>query len=246
MIVNPVLYQQGTKLPELANPGTAADLLAGKQLVDQYGNPLTGTMPEVAQATPSISVSSSGLITANAAQDAGHVAAGTKSATKQLTTQAGKTVTPTTNRQTAVSSGRYTTGAVYVAGDANLVAGNIKSGVSIFGVTGNCKTSPRILTITTDMVVTGSNGIDIYTGLKNCILVSIAARIGFYSKNEYSVMGPYTNSGSENRIQWWAFLPEGGADIGFMSLETNGLIHVTDYNPSAELRFVVGTICCVE
>lgn len=136
MIVNPILYQQGTKLPELTNPGAAADLLAGKQLVDQYGNPLTGTMPEVTQATPSISVSSSGLITASAVQDAGHVAAGTKSNTKQLTTQSGKTVTPGTSRQTAVASGRYTTGAVYVAGDANLVAGNIKSGVSIFGVQG--------------------------------------------------------------------------------------------------------------
>lgn len=205
MIVNPILYQQGTKLPELTNPGSAADLLAGKQLVDQYGNPLTGTMPEVEQAVPGISIDANGLITASAVQEAGHVAAGTRSATKQLTkrdasalsasgaavtvpagyypsqvsksvatathpkptisrsggtitaqhvqsagytsggtttetlsitTQSGKTVTPGTSRQTAVASGRLTTGAVYVAGDANLVAANIKSGVSIFGVAG--------------------------------------------------------------------------------------------------------------
>ena len=206
MIVNPILYQQGTKLPELTNPGSAADLLAGKQLVDQYGNPLTGTMPEVEQAVPGISIDANGLITASAVQEAGHVAAGTRSATKQLTkrdasslsasgaavtvpagyypsqvsksvataahpkptisrsggtitaqhvqsagytsggtttetlsitTQSGKTVTPGTSRQTAVASGRLTTGAVYVAGDANLVAANIKSGVSIFGVAGS-------------------------------------------------------------------------------------------------------------
>ena len=134
-------------------------------------------MPTATQATPSISVNSSGLITATATQTAGYVAAGTKSATKQLTTQAAKTITPSTSSQTAVAAGRYTTGAVTVAaipsayvkptatkaattytpgtsnqtisagtycsgaqtikGDANLVAGNIKSGVSIFGVAGS-------------------------------------------------------------------------------------------------------------
>lgn len=50
--------------------------------------------------------------------------------------QDAKTVTPTTTEQTAVASGSFTTGAVKVAGDANLVAENIKEGVSIFGVTG--------------------------------------------------------------------------------------------------------------
>lgn len=119
------------------------------------------------QATPTIAINSSGLITATA---------GTKSATKQLTTQAAKTITPSTSSQTAVSSGVYTTGNITVAaipssyvqptstksattytpttsnqtisagtycsgaqtikGDSNLVAGNIKSGVSIFGVAG--------------------------------------------------------------------------------------------------------------
>jgi hypothetical protein len=88
------------------------------------------------QATPGITVSSTGLITASATQTAGYVSAGTQSTTKQLTTQGGKTVTPTTSNQTAVASGRYTTGAVTVKGDSNLVAGNIKKGVSIFGVTG--------------------------------------------------------------------------------------------------------------
>lgn len=71
-------------------------------------------MPATTQATPSISVSSAGLITASATQTAGYVAAGTKSATKQLTVQAAKTVTPTESSQTAVSAGAYTTGAVTV------------------------------------------------------------------------------------------------------------------------------------
>lgn len=50
--------------------------------------------------------------------------------------QAAKTVRPTTTEQTAVASGSFTSGAVKVEGDANLVADNIKEGVSIFGVLG--------------------------------------------------------------------------------------------------------------
>lgn len=93
-------------------------------------------MTAATQATPSISVSAAGLITASTVQSEGYVAAGTKSATKQLTVQSAKTVTPSASEQTAVANGVYTTGAVKVAGDSNLTAANIKSGVSIFGVTG--------------------------------------------------------------------------------------------------------------
>ena len=80
-----------------------------------------------AQPTPTIDVSSGGLITATA---------GEKSATKQLTTQGAKTITPRTSAQTAIPAGTYATGAVTVAGNSNLIASNIKSGVTIFGVTG--------------------------------------------------------------------------------------------------------------
>ena len=132
MINNPVRKQ----LPTLENPGTAIDLRSGKSLIAPDGSVVTGTVPEVEQATPSISVSSGGLITATAVQVGGIVADGTKSATQQLTTQGAKTVTPGTSTQTAVTSGRYTTGAVQVAGDANLKPENIAEGVSIFGVTG--------------------------------------------------------------------------------------------------------------
>lgn len=101
-----------------------------------YPNQVSKSISTVTQATPSISVSSNGLITASATQSAGYVSTGTKSATHQLSTQSGKTITPSTSRQTACSSGRYTTGSIYVAGDSNLTADNIRSGVSIFGVSG--------------------------------------------------------------------------------------------------------------
>lgn len=118
---------------------TPAKLLKGETAHDKSGAAITGTYETpaaVTQATPTITVSSSGLITAKATQAAGAVAAGTKQATKQLTTQPAKTITPGTTAQTAVASGRYTTGAVTVKGDANLIPANIKKGVSIFGKTG--------------------------------------------------------------------------------------------------------------
>lgn len=99
-------------------------------------NPNDGNSPRVEVATPMIDVSAGGLITATTEQEKGYVPGGTKSATQQLTTQGAKTVTPGTSNQTAVASGRYTTGDVVVSGDANLVPENIAEGVSIFGVQG--------------------------------------------------------------------------------------------------------------
>lgn len=99
-------------------------------------NPNDGNSPRVEVATPMIDVSAGGLITATTEQEAGYVPGGTKSSTKQLPTQGAKTVTPGTTNQTAVASGRYTTGAVQVAGDADLKSENIAEGINIFGVSG--------------------------------------------------------------------------------------------------------------
>ena len=52
-----------------------------------------------------------------------------------VTKKAATTYTPSTSNQTIAAS-QYLSGAQTIKGDANLVAGNIKSGVSIFGVTG--------------------------------------------------------------------------------------------------------------
>lgn len=100
--------ETGVQLPTLTNPGAAGDLRSGKQLIAQDGSTVNGSLAEVAQATPGISVSSSGLITASVTQSGGIVTAGTKSATKQLSS----------------------------SDDADFIASNIKNGVSIFGVSG--------------------------------------------------------------------------------------------------------------
>lgn len=91
------------------------DVRSGKKFYSGDKQIKTGTNPDVAQATPTITVDTAGKITAAATQTAGIVPAGTKSATKQLTIQAGKTVTPSISAQTAVASQRFTTGDVKVA-----------------------------------------------------------------------------------------------------------------------------------
>ena len=101
----------------------------GKRIVGSLG---PGTVN-----TPNISVNSAGKITASTSYTSGIIDSSTKSNTYQLSTQSGATITPGTTQKTAVASGRYTTGAVYVAGDSDLIASNIKSGVNIFGVNGS-------------------------------------------------------------------------------------------------------------
>ena len=67
---------------------TAADLSASGPTVTApagyYPEQVQKAVPSATQATPSIAVDANGLITATATQGAGYVAAGTKSATKQL------------------------------------------------------------------------------------------------------------------------------------------------------------------
>lgn len=116
-------------------PATSAQTVTPDSGYDGLSQVTVNAMPTTTQATPSISVSSGGLITASATQSAGYVAAGTKSATQQLTVQAAQTITPGTADQT-IASGRYLTGTQTIKGDGNLLAGNIKAGVSIFGVAG--------------------------------------------------------------------------------------------------------------
>ena len=105
---NPVLQTK------TVTPTTAVQNVTPDSGYDGLSKVTVNAMPTATQATPSITVSAAGLITASATQTAGYVTAGTKKATKQLTTQVAKTVTPTESSQTAVASGRYTTGAVTV------------------------------------------------------------------------------------------------------------------------------------
>lgn len=74
--------------------------------------------------------------------------------TGTMAEQGGSTVTPGTANKTAVASGRYVTGNIIVAGDADLKADNIKKGVNIFGVTG---TFSGYVATATDLYLRGQN-----------------------------------------------------------------------------------------
>ena len=93
------------------SPSTSQQIITPDSGYDGLSQITVEAMPSGSLSTPTIS--SSGLITAQVGTS-GYLASGT-SATKQLTTQAAKTVTPTASEQTVVNSAVYTTGAVKVA-----------------------------------------------------------------------------------------------------------------------------------
>lgn len=96
-------------------PTTSVQVVKPDDAYDGLNSVTVYAIPTVTQATPTISIDNAGKITATATQTAGYVVAGTTTGTKQLTTQAAKTITPSTSSQTAVAKNVYTTGAVTVA-----------------------------------------------------------------------------------------------------------------------------------
>ena len=102
-----------------------------------YENDTTKLIEPTPVATPSISVSSDGLISVTSNQLSGYVAAENQTIFKQLPTENDKTFMPTSSDQIAVMPGKYTVGNIKVKGDPNLVSTNIKGGTSIFGIEGD-------------------------------------------------------------------------------------------------------------
>ena len=93
------------------------------------GVKITGTMPNNGAISYSLPINGTYKIPAGYHNGEGKV-------TQNLQTQSGWTIVPTTTNQIGCPANRYCTGDIYVKGDPNLVAENIKKGVDIFGVTG--------------------------------------------------------------------------------------------------------------
>jgi hypothetical protein len=156
-IINTVFPQSGSNTSDAT--ATASQILSPYTAYVASGK-VTGTIPTQQQATPSISVSSSGLITASVTQQTGYISGGTTNETEQLNTKSGTTITPGTNQQTAISAGTYATGNIYVSGSTNLIPENIKSGISIFGVLGSLEAqSVKTLNSSGEVSINLSQGI---------------------------------------------------------------------------------------
>lgn len=109
---------------------TAEDVVSGKTFTSTAGLKVTGTHTCSGIDTSDATASASDILSGKTAYVNGSKVTG------NIASQAAQTITPGTSDKT-ISSGKYLSGTQTIKGDANLVAGNIKSGVSIFGVTGS-------------------------------------------------------------------------------------------------------------
>lgn len=106
-------YAKGEKIEGSITSRTSSNLAVSNATVivppGYYASTATKSVATATQATPVISVSSAGVITSTATQTAGYVAEGTTRADPvYLTTESGRTITPTKSTQTAVAANRYT------------------------------------------------------------------------------------------------------------------------------------------
>ena len=160
-------YANGVKITGSIPTKTAADMTASGATVTApagyYAESASKNIASGTATTPATSISAVPVLSINTATgvitgtvcasqnitptvSAGYVSAGTAgtisvsgSDTLALTAQAAQTITPGTTAQT-IAAGQYLTGAQTIAGDANLIAQNIKAGVSIFNVDGELST----------------------------------------------------------------------------------------------------------
>lgn len=132
---------------------------------------ISGTAATVSTGTNTLTLTKTVSVTPRVTT-AGYVSAGTAgnssvSLTANITTKAAATITPSTSNQT-IASGTYLIGTQTISGDANLIADNIKSGTTIFGVTGTYEGSgsgSSMTVATTTKTLTSAASSIQFTGL---------------------------------------------------------------------------------
>lgn len=172
----------------------AGDVLAGRIIVDKEGEPVTGTMPNRGAWETSIGVNGSVTIPQGYHNGGGKI-------TQSIPVQGGSTITPGTSNKTAVAAGRYVTGNVVLAGNSNLVAGNIRKGASIFGVSGAWEgyVSPIVFVNSAGLTSYSANGVTpmLYRGQPD-------NRSGIYTSNGYVQVTVYDKAtvGPNPGLRW--------------------------------------------
>jgi hypothetical protein len=154
---------------------------------------ISGTAASVSTGTNTLTLTKTVSVTPTVT--AGYVSSGTAgnssvSLTASVTTKAAATITPTTTNQT-IAAGTYLTGIQTIAGDADLVAANIKKNVNIFGVTGSYEPDDFIVTLTQD---SNNNWVPDCTFAELAAAYSSGKNISYYA--EYPAVA--TGSGSYN------------------------------------------------
>lgn len=145
-----------------------------------------------------------------------------KRITGTIQSQTGVSITPSTSAQVACPANRYTTGSITVVGSTNLVSSNIRSGINIFGVTGNLSgqviATVNIRNSTGDFVKvyytgSGTSGVTTYniqngnTFAMNCVWKSFfCCKSSSYSIYPTSLVGCTQAEGAINpNLGFWVY-----------------------------------------
>ena len=142
-------YVKGAKVTGNIGTLTTSDVDITNGVVTIPKHKYTGASTDIVKSVPTGSVvnngatvnTSTGLITSTTTVTAGYVSGGTKTAESQLMTVGPLMVMPGTET-VEIAGGKFLVGGIDISGDADLTAGNIKNGVSIFGVSGTFTATP--------------------------------------------------------------------------------------------------------
>lgn len=180
--VNKVVINGATKIDLTADTVSAANLLAGITAHDRSGAPIEGTMPSLADATADATATTATILSGSTAYVAGAKVTGA------MPNVGAQTITiDDKDDEIAITAG-YHDGSGVAKLDATekskLISGNIKSGVSLFGIVGdytgseNVRLQAKSSTPTfSQQTITADAG---YTGLSQ---VAVAAIPVTYSDN---------------------------------------------------------------